>query len=53
MRSKTRSNRLLVMSSEIKMSLIFSEQISRDGKPGLADFVHFVAASASLGMTDE
>ena len=31
----------------------FSGLISRDGEPGLADFVRFVAALPSPGMTDE
>jgi len=41
------------MSSKVETSLAFSGLILRDGKPGLADFVHFVAASTVLGMTDD
>jgi len=52
MRSNSRSNAIPVVSSEVETSLIF-QRISRDGKPGLADFVRCVAASTALGMTDE
>jgi len=40
-----------VMSSEVETSLIF-QSLSRDGKPGLADFVRCVAASTPFGMTN-
>src|SRR5437762_302302 len=39
------------MSSEVETSLII-RCIARDGKPGLADYVGCVAASATLGMAN-